>query len=147
MEYTEFNTKYLQKWNRIVCKERNEILFIESVERLAKEIVVLGHMDNLEDRINLYTLTVRNVEQSLLGNFEKNKRGLDIVIGKNIGLPGKLENASDTTYDTLRTMAQKYCRLVGYGYREVLKGTTLNYFEIYTGSTKNKLRFSDKLET
>lgn len=145
VEYTDFNTRYLQKWNRIVCKERNEILFIESVERLAKEIVVLGHMDNLEDRINLYTLTVRNVEQSLLGNFEKNKRGLDIVIGKNTGLPGKLENASDTTYDTLRTMAQKYCQLVGYGYREVLKGTTLNYFEIYAGSTKNKLRFSDRL--
>ena len=61
VEYTDFNTKYLQKWNRIVCKERNEILFIESVERLAKEIVVLGHMDNLEDRINIYTLTVRNV--------------------------------------------------------------------------------------
>lgn len=145
VEYTEFNTKYLQKWNRIVCKERSEILFIESVERLAKEIVVLGHMDNLDDRINIYTLTVRNVEQSLLDNFEKNKRGLDITLGKPKGLPGKLETASDTTYDSLRTMAQEYCQLVGYGYREVLKGTTLNYFEIYAGSTKNKLRFSDRL--
>lgn len=145
VKYTDFNIKYLQKWNRIVCKERSEILFIESVERLAKEIVVLGHMDNLDDRINLYTLKVQKVEQSLLDNFEKNKRGLDIVIGENKGLPGQLENTSETTYDSLRTMAQEYCQLIGYGYREILKGKTLNYFEIYAGSTRKNLRFSDKL--
>ena len=145
VEYTDFNVKYLQKWNRIVCQERNEILFIESVERASSEIIVRGHMDNLEDRVNLYTWTVNNVEQSLLDNFAKNKRDLDIVIGEKTGLPAKLENTSDTTYDTLRVMAQDYCQRVGYGYREILKGNVLNYFEIYTGSVRQNVRFSDKL--
>lgn len=144
---TEDNLKYLVQFNRVICQERNEIMFIKSV--VPKEddetiIIVSGYMDNLDDRINTSTLTVRNVESSLLKCISENKRGLDIHVGNATGLEAKISD-SETTWLTLRETVQKFCSLVGYGYREIVKNNVLNYFEIYSGTRREKARFSDDI--
>lgn len=144
---TTDNLKYLVEFNRIVCQERNEIMFIKSV--IPKEddetvLIISGYMDNLDDRVNINTLTVRNVESSLLKCVSDNKRGLDIHVADSKGLTAKIPD-SETTWLSLRKTVQKYCALVGYGYREIVKNNVLNYFEIYSGSRRDEAKFSDDL--
>jgi hypothetical protein len=144
---TEFNMKYLCKKNRIVCRDRNEIGFIEYVYCNEKDddMEIRGHMDNLEDRINTSTVKVTNVEKSLLDAVSANKRGLDIFVGTPTGLTATIADGSESTWKTLREMIQTYCKIVGYGYREIVKDGKLNYLEIYSGQRKVNARFSDKL--
>lgn len=144
---TPDNLKYLVVFNRVVCQERNEIMFIKSVVPKKDDetiLIISGYMDNLDDRINTSTLTVKNVESSLLKCISDNKRGLDINIANPIGLDATIP-ASETTWLTLRETVQKYCSLVDYGYREIVKNNILNCFEIYSGSRRDKAKFSDDI--
>lgn len=144
---TSFNLKYLVLKNRIVCRDRNEIGFIEFVlcDEENDDMEIRGHMDNLEDRINISTVTVTNVEKCLLDAVTSNKRGLDIVVGQAKGLGATIIDGSESTWNTLREMFQTYCTQVGYGYREIVKDGILNYLEIYKGEKRINARFSDKL--
>lgn len=144
---TEFNKQYLCKKNRIVCRDRNEIGFIKYVRCVEDDddMEIRGFMDNLDDRINISTVTVTNVEKSLLNAVTVNKRGLDIIVGSPTGLTATIVDGSDSTWKTLREMVQMYCKVVGYGYREIVKSGNLNYLEIYSGQKKKNVRFSDRL--
>ena len=143
---TTFNLKYLKKGNRIVCKERNEILFISYVMKddANDDIEVRGYMDNLDDRINISTVTITNVEKGLLNAVIANKRGLDINIDSLKGLSGTITDGSESTWKTLREMFETYCSQVGYGWKETVKNGKLNVLEIYSGERKNKVRFTDR---
>lgn len=114
---TEFNVQYLCKKNRIVCRDRNEIGFIKYVrcDEDNDDMEIRGFMDNLDDRINISTVTVTNVEKSLLNAVTANKRGLDIIVGSPTGLTATIVDGSDSTWKTLREMVQMYCKVVGYG--------------------------------
>ena len=68
----------------------------------------------------------------------------NINVADSKGLTAKIPD-SETTWLNLRKTVQKYCALVGYGYREIVKNNVLNYFEIYSGSRRDEAKFSDDL--
>lgn len=158
---TDDNRKYLKKWNRVVCQERREILFIDYVHEsddISEDMVIRGYMDNIGAMVNLYTETITNIESGLLKILTRNKRKRDINVAAAKGLSPEFVPAVTTTYGDIREMFEEYCQnamtykadtdewlLTPLGWREVVNGDTLNYLEIYQGSIKNAARFSDDL--
>ena len=142
---TEDNEAYLINGNRVVCVDRNEIGFITSVLKEDDELEVHGALNNLSQRINTTTATIRNIEQGLLNLVTNNKRGLDINVGAPKGLTPKIKAGSQTTYDTLEESFASYCQTGALGFREIVKDGVLNYIEIYEGALKSKVIFSDDL--
>lgn len=142
---TEDNVKYLIPFNRVVCQERNEILFINYVERSTDDdMTVHGYMDNLDQRINTQTAAITNVEAGLIKLVQNNVRGLDINVAKAMGLTAKVTR-TETTYQTLRTSFETFCQTAKLGWREVVKDGKLNVLELYQGQTRDNIRFSDDL--
>lgn len=142
---TDDNVKYLKKFNRVVCIERNEIMFISNVRRTDDELVVKGYMDNLDQRINSSTITITNIEQGLINLVNKNKRGLDIIVGDPTGISASVESGTETTYSELRETFAKLCKEYNLGWREIVKDNKLNCLEIYEGRLKQRARFSDAI--
>lgn len=142
---TADNVKYLVKFNRVVCKERGEILFINYVQRgTSDEMTIHGRLDNLDQRINTQTASITNVEAGLFWLVESNKRGLDINLAPKKGLKDKIDR-TETTYRNLSESFETYCQAAKLGWREVMKDGKLNTLEIYKGEKKTGMRFSDDL--
>lgn len=137
---TQENIENLKIGNRVVCKTRAEIMYIDYVHYEGSEIIVRGYLDNLGDRINTNTMTINNVS-SLVDLVDNNKRGLDISCVNSIS---KSVQPLETTYQTLRETFKKVCGIANVGYREVVKSGKLNQLEFYEGGRKN-VRFSDSL--
>lgn len=142
---TSENDTYLVEGNRIICTDRNEIGFITCVRYDAESLEVRGRLDNLDARINDGTVTVRNIESSLLNAVTSNKRGLDINVADAKGIDSSIKYGSETSYGTLAEMFSKYCQTGGLGWREIVHNGTLNYLEIYKGELKKNAIFSDDL--
>lgn len=143
---TDENVKYLKKWNRVICIERNEIMFISSVSRTDDEIIIKGHMDNLDTMINRYTVTIKNVEDGLREVLMRNGiRGLNVVTGVPKGFTHTIKGGMQTTYGTIRETYEKVCKEFNLGWHEIVKGTSLNYLELYEGEIKQRARFSDAI--
>lgn len=142
---TEENEAYLINGNRVICVDRNEIGFITSVLKEDDELEIHGSLNNLGQRINTTTATIRNIEQGLLNLVTSNKRGLDINVGDPKGLTPKIKAGSQTTYDTLEESFTDYCQKGSLGFREIVKDGTLNYIELYEGELKESAIFSDDL--
>ena len=146
---TDTNVKYLVEHNRVVCKDRNEILFIDYVQRSdqnsdGSDMIIHGKLDNLGDRINLATVAVTNVEEGLRKLVTNNQRGLDIHLADARGLTAKVAR-TETTWSTLREDFEDFCQATGLGWREVVSNGQLNTLDIYQGSVKKAARFSDDL--
>lgn len=139
------NVTYLVEGNRVVCTDRNEIGFIKYVYSEGNELEVRGYLDNLEDRVNLQTATIKNIESSLLELVTSNKRELDINVAESKGLTPTIKGGSETTYKTLLEDFAEYCQIGGLGWREIVKDGVLNYLEIYQGELKKEAIFSDNL--
>ncbi len=142
---TKENVDLLKKWNRIVCAERNEILFISYVKRNDDELVIKGYLDNLDQRINTQTQTIKDIEKDLYKLVNDNKRGLDINTQPTKQLQASLQVGSQTTYNTLRKDFEKYCQASGLGWRESVINNKLNCLEIYQGQSKKNARLSDQI--
>lgn len=142
---TADNKAYLVEGNRIVRTDRDEIGFIKNVIMLDHEIEIHGRLDNLNDRINLGTKTIKNIEASLLAIVNENKRGLDIHVGSPKGLTPSIKYGSDTSYNSFEEDFENYCQKGGLGWREIVHNGQLNYLEIYQGELKKGAVFSDDL--
>ncbi len=146
---TDENVRYLVEHNRVVCQERNEILFIDYVQRSdqnadGEDMIIHGSLDNLGDRINTGTLTVTNVEEGLRKLVTNNQRGLDITLAPPKGLTAKVTR-TETTWQTLRESFADFCQESGLGWREIVKDGQMNVLEIYEGKQAKNARFSDDL--
>ena len=142
---TADNIRYLIPFNRVICQERGEILFINYVQRSTDdEIIIHGKLDNLDQRINTTTASITRVEAGLLKLVESNRRGLDIAMAPEKGLSAKVER-TETTYRTLRESFETFCQATKLGWREVVKDGQLNTLEIYEGQVKSGVRFRDDL--
>ena len=146
---TDENVRYLVEHNRIVCQERNEILFIDYVQRSdqnadGEDMIIHGSLDNLGDRINTGTLTITNVEEGLRKLVTNNQRGLDITLAPSKGLAAKVTR-TETTWQTLRETFADFCQESRLGWREIVKDGQMNVLEIYEGKQAKNARFSDDL--
>lgn len=142
---TETNRKLLVKYNRIVCVERKEILFIKYIDNEDNSIVVKGYLDNLDERINTSTATIRNVEESLYWLINTNKRGLNVETAPLKGLSFSID-PTETTYDELYVTVTDVCTACKLGFKEYFRETdAANIIELYEGRVKNEVRFSDSL--
>ena len=142
---TADNIRYLIPFNRVICQERGEILFINYAQRSTDdEIIIHGKLDNLDQRINTTTASITRVEAGLLKLVESNRRGLDIAMAPEKGLSAKVER-TETTYRTLRESFETFCQATKLGWREVVKDGQLNTLEIYEGQVKSGVRFRDDL--
>ena len=146
---TDENVRYLVEHNRVVCQERNEILFIDYVQRNDQnpdggDMIIHGSLDNLGDRINTGTLAITNVEEGLRKLVMNNRRGLDITLASSKGLTAKVTR-TETTWQTLRSSFTDFCQESGLGWREIIKNGQLNVLEIYQGKQAKNARFSDEL--
>jgi len=146
---TDTNVKYLIEHNRVVCKDRNEILFIDYVQRSDQtsdgdDMIIHGKLDNLGARINTSTVAITNVEEGLRKLITNNQRGLDIHLVGARGLTAKVTR-TETTWATLRESFEDFCQASGLGWREVVSNGQLNTLDIYQGSVKKGARFSDDL--
>lgn len=146
---TDENVRYLVEHNRVVCQERNEILFIDYVQRSdqsadGEDMIIHGTLDNLGDRINTETLAVTNVEEGLRKLVTNNQRGLDITLAPSKGLTAKVTR-TETTWQTLRESFADFCQESGLGWREIVKDGQMNVLEIYEGKQARNARFSDDL--
>ena len=146
---TAENVQYLVEHNRVVCQDRNEILFIDYVQRSDQnddgdDIIVHGYLDNLDARVNTATVAITNVEEGLRTLITNNKRGLDINLGAKSGVEIAIKR-TETTWETLRSSFETFCQAYGLGWREVVREGQLNTVEIYQGKTKERARFSDDL--
>lgn len=142
---TDDNEDYLIEGNRVVCSDRNEIGFINSVSKEGHTIEIHGKLNNLDRRINLGTATIKNIESSLLDLVTSNKRNLDINVGSAKGLEPTIKGGSETSYSNLVDSFEKYCQTGSLGFREIAKDGQLNYLELYQGSLKENAIFSDDL--
>lgn len=146
---TDENVRYLVEHNRVVCQERNEILFIDYVQRNDQnpdggDMIIHGSLDNLGDRINTGTLAITNVEEGLRKLVINNQRGLDITLAPSKGLTARVTR-TETTWQTLRSSFTDFCQESGLGWREIIKNGQLNVLEIYQGKQAKNARFSDEL--
>lgn len=146
---TTENVQYLVEHNRVVCQDRNEIMFIDYVQRSDQnddgdDMIIHGYLDNLDARINTNTLAITDAEQGLRKLVTNNKRGLDINLAEEAGLGVKVTR-TETTWETLRSTFETICQTAGLGWREVMKDGQLNTIEIYQGKTREGARFSDNL--
>lgn len=146
---TDENVKYLKEYNRVVCADRNEILFIDYVQRsddneYGDDMIVHGKLDNLGDRVNTSTVGVTDVEEGLRKLLSNNVRSLDIHLAPARSLGVKVAR-TETTWATLREDFEDFCQATGLGWREVVLNGQLNTIDIYKGSVKKGARFSDDL--
>lgn len=143
---TDENREYLIPDNRIVCVERKEVVFIKYVNEESNEIEIKGYLDNLDDRINLTTATIKNVETSLYNLVNSNKRNLNIETASVTGLSLVLDSEIETTYDELINTITDVCQKAGCGFRINFKESDgSNVLKLYKGTYKNGVRFSDRL--
>lgn len=145
---TADNLAYLQDGYRLLNTETNEIGFIryayKSIDEEGRDTLEIhGYLDNLDQRINPNTNLVTNVEAGLYKLVTENKRDLDITIASEKGLTATVEH--ETTWATLKASFQAMCQEVGYGYRMVKDGDTLNVIEIYERGVNKNVKFSDKI--
>lgn len=145
---TDSNLTYLRDGYRLWNTETDELGFIRyaypSIDTEGRdELEVHGYFDNLDQRINPTTSSIKNVETDLYALVNKNKRGLDITCANAKGLTATVDH--DTTWETLRSSFQAICQEVGYGYRMLKNGTTLNQIEIYERGLNDGVKFSDKI--
>ena len=146
---TDENVRYLVEHNRIVCQERNEILFIDYVQRSDQnsdgdDMIIDGSLDNLGDRINTETLAITNVEEGLRKLVTNNQRGLDITLAPSKGLTAKVTR-TETTWQPLRASFADFCQESGLGWREIVKDGQMNVLEIYEGKQARSARYSEDL--
>ena len=145
---TETNLKYLRDPYRIVNNETQEIGFIRYTypsisDDGQDEMEVRGYMDNLDHRVNTKTRHITNVETGLYNLVNANIRYLPIAIAPTKGLSATVDH--DTTWQELRTTFQELCMEVGYGYRILKNGSTMNQIEIYERGINENVKFSDKI--
>lgn len=145
---TESNLAYLRDGYRIWNTDTNEIGFVRytypSIDMEGHdELEIHGYLDNLDLRINPTMSSVKNVETDLYALVEKNKRDLDITCAAVKGLTATVDH--DTTWESLRDSFQAICQEVGYGYRMLKNGNTLNQIELYERGLNENVKFSDKI--
>ena len=145
---TESNLTYMKDGYRIWKTDTNELGFIRytypSIDAEGHDTLeVHGYLDNLDQRINPTTSSVKNVETDLYALVEKNKRDLDITCADAKGLTATVDH--DTTWESLRESFQAICQEVGYGYRMVKNGAILNQIELYERGLNTSVKFSDKI--
>lgn len=140
---TENNVKNMQLGYKLVKQEDNTIGLIEYVYSKDGSLEIRGHLDNLADRINTSTASLRNVPADLYQLVNKNKRDLEITVPESTELSINLE--LDTTWDDLRTTFSDVCTKTGLGYRMLKKGAVFNCLEVYQGSLRKNVVFSEDI--
>ena len=148
--FTEMNRKYLSVGNRILKADSNEVGYITYVgmepdENGELEIEIRGEMDILNQRININTATISNIEKGIENLINQNKRFLDLQFINSGNIHEICNPPRQTTWKELRTTIIELCQEFGIGFRTVKKGKHLNNVELYQKGLNNKVKFSDDL--
>lgn len=147
---TEQNIDFFVEGNRIVNINSGTIGFIELVLYNEYGLEVKGHLDNLNDRINIRTAQIKDVPNDLNVLVTNNLRGIDIKTD-DTSMDETTQVMIETTWKPLRETISEVCKQVGWGYRMVrqkakIKGENprLNVLEFYKGKL-TKAVFSEEI--